>query len=648
MKLKPYPTTKDSGLDWIGEIPAHWKMSRNGRLFSHRVETDRPELPILEVSLKTGVTVRQLGSGRKQAMSDRSKYKVAEAGDIAYNMMRMWQGAVGVAPVSGLVSPAYVIAQPRPGIHTGYYSYLFRTATYKEEVNRRSRGIVSDRNRLYWQDFKQMPALQPPADEQERIAKYLDDHGRQTDDLIRSKRRLVALLNEQKQAIIQRAVTRGLDPDVPTKQSRWDEAVEIPLAWDTRALKHWVKINELVLPEGTPPSYEFDYLDIGSVGTGQLIEEPERVKFGDAPSRARRILREGDTIISTVRTYLKAAAYVPNEVENLIASTGFAVLSPGEDVDPDYLSLLIQSDTFTSRVTAHSTGIAYPAINESALGRLLISLPPTTEEQDIIVRHVRDSTAPLTAAADQAEEEIELIREYRARLIADVVTGRISVQTGEASSESTPRPSKKVAPDRRASVPFQRATVAAEITSRLRHTRGFGRVVLQKALVITSGHLKVDLGLGPKRDKLGPFDSKTMWSIHSQFERSKWFRPVRLPGGWRYDPLDKCGAHGQYLPGYLNGQTDEFDRLMNLFAKMDMDQAEIIGTLYTAWNDEIIDGNAKSTDGEIVDQVWNHWHEHKQRFGRDRWLRALSWMRDPEQGNIIPTGFGASSKPKKP
>ncbi len=113
--LAPYPTKKPSGLDWIGPIPQQWQVSRNGRLFSQRNETDRPELPVLEVSLKTGVRVRDLANGgRKQSMSDRSKYKVAHEGDIAYNMMRMWQGAVGVSPTDGLVSPAYVVAQPRP------------------------------------------------------------------------------------------------------------------------------------------------------------------------------------------------------------------------------------------------------------------------------------------------------------------------------------------------------------------------------------------------------------------------------------------------------------------------------------------------------------------------------------------------------
>jgi type I restriction enzyme, S subunit len=99
-------------------------------------------------------------------MSDREKYKRANAGDIAYNMMRMWQGAVGVAPVDGLISPAYIVAKPLPETDSGYYGYLFRIGAYMDEVNKFSRGIVSDRNRLYWEDFKQMPSPFPPPAEQ--------------------------------------------------------------------------------------------------------------------------------------------------------------------------------------------------------------------------------------------------------------------------------------------------------------------------------------------------------------------------------------------------------------------------------------------------------------------------------------------------
>jgi type I restriction enzyme S subunit len=173
--LIPYPEYQESGLPWLGWIPAHWEVRRNGRLFAQRNETGFPDLPILEVSLKTGIRVRDFGDKkRKQVIADRTKYKRSVQGDIAYNMMRLWQGAVGVAPVDGLVSPAYVVAKPFPGTGSRYFAYLFRTAAYMDEVNKYSHGIVTDRNRLYWDEFKQMPSVFPSPEEQTAIVGYLD------------------------------------------------------------------------------------------------------------------------------------------------------------------------------------------------------------------------------------------------------------------------------------------------------------------------------------------------------------------------------------------------------------------------------------------------------------------------------------------
>lgn len=404
-------------------------MLRNGRLFGHRVETGFPDLPILEVSLRTGVRVRDMENlKRKQVMSQKEKYKRAAKGDIAYNMMRMWQGAVGPAPVDGLVSPAYVVVKPYDEANSSYYSYLFRTAAYMQEVNKFSRGIVADRNRLYWESFKQMPSLVPPRPEQDQIVAYLRAQDAHISRLIKAKRDLIKLLTEQKLRIIDHAVTRGLDASVVLKPSGIEWLGEVPEHWEVKPLKRWVRLNARTLGQKTSPDFEFRYVDIGSVQTGRLVKEPERIRFEAAPSRARRVLRRGDTIISTVRTYLKAIWYVSEDADDLIASTGFAVLTPGSGVEPEYLGYVIQSSPFVNRVTANSIGIAYPAIAETVLGRFPVALPPTVNEQQAIVARIKTESAPLDDAITRTEDEIKLIREYRDRLIADVVTGQVDVR----------------------------------------------------------------------------------------------------------------------------------------------------------------------------------------------------------------------------
>lgn len=204
--LAPYPNYAPSGLPWAPQIPEGWQVQRNGRLFSHRVETGYPDLPILEVSLRTGVRVRDMVNGkRKQVMSAKENYKRAAKGDIAYNMMRMWQGAVGPAPTDGLVSPAYVVVRPHAGVNTAYFSYLFRTAAYMQEVNKFSRGIVADRNRLYWESFKQMPSLVPGIAEQSQIAAYLRAQDVHVARLITAKNSSIGFLSETRAVIADEA-----------------------------------------------------------------------------------------------------------------------------------------------------------------------------------------------------------------------------------------------------------------------------------------------------------------------------------------------------------------------------------------------------------------------------------------------------------
>ena len=209
---RSYGEYKESGVEWLRRIPAHWSIRRNGRLFIERNERGFGDLPILEVSLRTGVRIRDMEAGtRKQQIEDRDSYKRAAQGDIAYNMMRMWQGAIGVAPVDGLISPAYVVAQPLTDVVSRYYEYLFRTTDYKRQVNIASRGIVPDRNRLYWDQFKQLPGVFPPPEDQKRIAHFLDAQADFASQSVHGCERLIGLARELRQMLIGQVVTGKLD-----------------------------------------------------------------------------------------------------------------------------------------------------------------------------------------------------------------------------------------------------------------------------------------------------------------------------------------------------------------------------------------------------------------------------------------------------
>jgi type I restriction enzyme S subunit len=199
-------------------------------------------------------------------------------------------------------------------------------------------------------------------------------------------------------------------------------------------LKYLVQINERTLPETTDPALEFRYIDIGAVGRGMLIEEPALMSFADAPTRARRLVRTGDTIISTVRTYLRAVWPIRGAAEDLVVSTGFAVLSPGPEMDPGYLGWLMQSDVVVEEVVARSVGVSYPAINAAEIGDIRVPVP-SLDTQRAIADYLDTETASInvlignaTGAHTGALDRLAmLLRERRQALITTAVTGGLEV-----------------------------------------------------------------------------------------------------------------------------------------------------------------------------------------------------------------------------
>lgn len=435
MKLTPYPEYKESGQPFLGEIPAHWDLFRNGRLFSQRNETGFGELPILEVSLKTGVRVRDMDNlKRKQVMSDREKYKRAAQGDIAYNMMRMWQGAVGVAPVDGLVSPAYVVVRPFPEVDCRYFSYLFRTASYMNEVDAYSRGIVKDRNRLYWQDFKHMPSPVPSVEEQRHITRFLDAVGSQAQRFIRNKRRLIELLKEQKQNIINQAVTRGLDPNGKLKPSGVEWIGDIPEHWEARRLRTLAAVRASGVDKNTNedevPVMLCNYVDVYK--NDRITAAIDFMKATATPEEIRAFeLKAGDVIItkdSESWDDIAIPTFVPEALPGIVCAYHLALIRPfSGEIEGEFLFRAFSSDPVADQFRIAATGVTRFGLAQGAIKGAFFPLPPLEEQRAIIV-HINEKCAEISQAISRAEREIELMREYRTRLISDVVTGQVDVR----------------------------------------------------------------------------------------------------------------------------------------------------------------------------------------------------------------------------
>lgn len=209
--------------------------------------------------------------------------------------------------------------------------------------------------------------------------------------------------------------------------SRWPEWDRIPKEWEARRLKFAATYNDEALPETTDPDLEISYVDISSVDLFRGITAFETVTFEDAPSRARRVVRAGDSIISTVRTYLKAIAHVAEPLEHMIVSTGFAVIRPSTVLESRFLGYALQGTRFVASVVANSMGVSYPAINPSALVCIPITYPNDMKDQCAISDFLDWKTGQIDALIAK-EFAPTLLTEYRTALITAATTGTIDVR----------------------------------------------------------------------------------------------------------------------------------------------------------------------------------------------------------------------------
>ena len=301
--LKPYPAYKDSGSDWLGQIPVDWEVRSLGSITSTRSERRRPDLPLLSVVREKGVILRSSmndDENHNVIPEDLSNYKVVRQGDLVINKMKAWQGSVGIARQDGIVSPAYYVYRLQ-GIIQDYGHVLFRSRPYVAFFGRASDGVRIGQWDLSIDGMKRIPVPIPTEKEQREIVRYLDHANQKINRYILAKKKLIGLLNEQKQAIIHRAVTRGLDPDVKLKPSGVEWLGDIPEHWDIRRIASlaikitngWVGPTREILRENGVPYLQSLHIKDGKIRflkpyyvSKEWLDEREKIK-----------LRAGDLVV---------------------------------------------------------------------------------------------------------------------------------------------------------------------------------------------------------------------------------------------------------------------------------------------------------------------------------------------------------------
>lgn len=432
--MKRYDSYKDSGVKWLGEIPSHWEVKhlRNFlTLFSEKGFGDRQ---LLSVTREKGVILRDKDNKEENhnfVPDDLSGYKHLNKGDFVINKMKSWQGSYGVSDYEGIVSPAYFTCKLK-GVNPHFFSCAIRSKAYISFFMQYSKGIRVDQWDLDPSSMKDIPFILPSDKEQNAIVSYLDAATSKIDEAIAQQQKMIDLLNERKQIIINNAVTKGLDPNVKMKPSGIDWIGDIPEHWEVKKLKHVCQVFGRIGFRG------YSATDLVDEGEGCITLSPSNMRDGKMlynkctylswekyeESPEIKIFNGNILFVKTGSTYGKSSLVqnLPMEATinpQLLVFKRFTCFN-------EFLADVLQTNLIKTQVELSVIGGTIPTISQQKILNYVFPLPPINE-QKLIVFSIENTCAPINEAIKVSEDRITLLQERKQIIINDVVTGKVKV-----------------------------------------------------------------------------------------------------------------------------------------------------------------------------------------------------------------------------
>jgi len=408
-------------------LPRGWAWRPIRALFTERNERDFPELPVLSVSQSRGVIPQRYADDEiVRSSEDKSMYKRACPGDLVYNKMRMWQGAVGVAAEEGIVSPAYIVVRPRAQVCSRFVEYVLKAPRFVVESGRRSYGLCDDMNSLRYEDFRKIVIPCPPFEIQELIVRAIDARVERVDALVIAKTRQIELLREQRESLICHVVSKGLDKNVALRTSKTVSLGVIPAHWNIKALMWLVPafrqiMYGIVLP-GPNVEKGVPIVKGGDVSPDRLrLDLLNKTSFEIEAGYKRSRLSPGD-IVYAIRGSIGMAALIPAELAGANLTQDAARIAPKDGIDSRWLLYAMQSASFFGPLAAKARGATIRGINIWDLKRAVVAVPPELEQR-AIAAYLDRETSRLVALARKVQSGIEVLREYRSALISSTIVG---------------------------------------------------------------------------------------------------------------------------------------------------------------------------------------------------------------------------------
>lgn len=413
--MEKYKEYKDSGVQWLGEIPSHWKVRKMKYTFIERSEKNHPYEEPLCATQSKGVIPQSLYEGRVVVVNKGFEgLKLVKIGDFVISL-RSFQGGIEYAYYQGIISAAYTVLQPKDSYMSPFFKYLFKSHDYIQLLQTCVTGIREGQNINYPLLSKKAIPL-PPLAEQSSIVSYLDTNCSQLDTLLSNKEKEISLLQEMKQRVIADAVTRGVNPNVKFKATNIPWLPEIPEHWEmSKVSSHFRQRNVKVSDK------EYHALSVSKMGvTPQL----DNVALSNAEGNSRKLVKIGDYAVNS-RSDRKGSCGVSQYEGSVSLIT--IVLEPF-DIDRGYVHYLFRSNPWIEEFYRNGRGIVADlwTTNYQMMKGMYLPIPPLSEQR-AIVSYITERASKIDTLIEKLTKEIECVREYKQRLISDVVTGQVKV-----------------------------------------------------------------------------------------------------------------------------------------------------------------------------------------------------------------------------
>lgn len=443
--LSQYKEYRPTSSRWIGDVPSHWTVRSLRNLTRARNERNHADAALLSVVREKGVIVRDLENDNNHNVipDDLSNYKFAYEGDLVINKMKAWQGSMGIAPCNGIVSPAYYVFEFAMA-YRQFAHKLLRSKPYVDHFAQASDGVRIGQWDLSIPGMREIPVVIPPEDEQKLIVRFLDWANVRLEKAVRAKRRVIALLEEQKQAIIHSIVTRGLGKNVERSSAHAPWLDGLPVHWPVYRAK-------LLFHQVRPPLPE-NAEQVTCFRDGQVTLRTNRRTTGFTNATLElgyQGILPGQLVLHSMDAFAGAIGVSDSSGK---CSPEYVICEPSmEGLRPEYYGLLLRNMAIRGFLVMLCPSVRQraPRVRYNDFGSFVLPKPPEHEQLEIL-ENVRSALVEIESTIAAGRRRVELLLEYRTRLISDVVTGKLDVRD---VSRSLPSESELMEPIDRMTTP---------------------------------------------------------------------------------------------------------------------------------------------------------------------------------------------------